>query len=412
MLQALQGMFRLATITLLVLLSTAATATDTPPPSKRGGKIVRADKAAASQARRKSELSRLLAGLKRRHYDSAIDRRYQARLISQLNLILRGENINVTYAETQGCTALHYACSLSDLQLVRWLVDNGADLEAKSNRGATVDDCVTGSSAKAIRSVLRRARKDIAAISTDKLSPPISDRQAAEAAAKLQEALAGKDVTHIGYEIPRHDAALNVHTWRIYNYMRQNRTLPPGVERTSLCGEILHSLLGGNMRAERFQQQIHREVYTRRLAALSALLDKEAHFAEYLDELHLLGNESDITITFDKKGIKPPRVEIQRTGPALHPAHKVLLHFVGYVAAPGKGDTRATIHREPQYKWISISNDSIEEAAAHYAGHCAHVRYDVNRQHITYHPSGTLGTTSAPQPGTASFLIHFTVGDL
>jgi hypothetical protein len=41
---------------------------------------------------------------------------------------------------------------------VQWLVDQGADLNAKTAKGASVDDCVGGANAKQIRTILRKKR--------------------------------------------------------------------------------------------------------------------------------------------------------------------------------------------------------------------------------------------------------------
>ncbi|MBR7108919.1 MAG: ankyrin repeat domain-containing protein, partial [Akkermansia sp.] len=55
-------------------------------------------------------------------------------------------------------TALHNACGLSHTEIVCWLIEHGADLEAKTAKGATVDDCVGGANAKSIRKLLQNAR--------------------------------------------------------------------------------------------------------------------------------------------------------------------------------------------------------------------------------------------------------------
>ena len=63
-------------------------------------------------------------------------------------------------ANANGTTALHNACGLSHVEIVQWLVNHGADLDAKTAKGAGVDDCVGGPNAKAIRAILRKARNN------------------------------------------------------------------------------------------------------------------------------------------------------------------------------------------------------------------------------------------------------------
>ncbi|MBR4310217.1 MAG: ankyrin repeat domain-containing protein, partial [Akkermansia sp.] len=69
---------------------------------------------------------------------------YQKRLQTLLHMIAEGGDVNVTTTETKGNTALHYACATGDVELVQWLIANGADTQAKTEAGKTPIDCIGG----------------------------------------------------------------------------------------------------------------------------------------------------------------------------------------------------------------------------------------------------------------------------
>ena len=105
-------------------------------------------------------LGELVRELEKRQYKTAVERLYQKRLLILLPQIMEGGHIDNTIANANGTTALHNACGLSHTEIVQWLVDHGADLDAKTAKGAGVDDCVGGPNAKAIRAILRKARSN------------------------------------------------------------------------------------------------------------------------------------------------------------------------------------------------------------------------------------------------------------
>ena len=105
-------------------------------------------------------LGELVRELENRQYQTAVERLYQKRLLTLLPQIMEGGNINNVLSNSNGTTALHNACGLSHVEIVQWLVNHGADLDAKTAKGASVDDCVGGPNAKAIRSILRKARSN------------------------------------------------------------------------------------------------------------------------------------------------------------------------------------------------------------------------------------------------------------
>ena len=105
-------------------------------------------------------LGELVRELEKREYPTAIERLYRKRLLTLLPHIMEGAPIDHTISDSNGTTALHNACGLSHVEIVQWLVDHGADLNARTEKGASVDDCVGGANASAIRAILRKARSN------------------------------------------------------------------------------------------------------------------------------------------------------------------------------------------------------------------------------------------------------------
>jgi len=103
-------------------------------------------------------LGAILAEIESRQCHTASERLYCKRLRVILPEIMAQRNPDYTTRELKGNTALHYACSLSHVGLVQWLVNHGADLEIVNDRNVTVDDCISGPHAATIRGILRKAR--------------------------------------------------------------------------------------------------------------------------------------------------------------------------------------------------------------------------------------------------------------
>ena len=103
-------------------------------------------------------LNDILAALEKRTCKSATDKLYRKRLLMLLPLIQETHNPNTTTPETKGNTAMHYACGLSHVELVQWLIDHGADLNARTDKGATIDACIGGKNAAVIKKLIEEAR--------------------------------------------------------------------------------------------------------------------------------------------------------------------------------------------------------------------------------------------------------------
>ena len=104
-------------------------------------------------------LGELVRELEQRKYPTAVERLYRKRLLTLLPQIMEGAPIDHSISDSNGTTALHNACGLSHVEIVKWLIDHGADLNAKTAKGASVDDCVGGPNAAAIRALLKKARR-------------------------------------------------------------------------------------------------------------------------------------------------------------------------------------------------------------------------------------------------------------
>lgn len=109
-------------------------------------------------AENNTELDNLIDELSRHQYTTAVEKLYQRRVLSALQSIRDGADVNMIIPNANGTTALHNACGLSHTEIVRWLIEHGADLDVKTAKGATVDDCVGGTNAKSIRMLLKKAR--------------------------------------------------------------------------------------------------------------------------------------------------------------------------------------------------------------------------------------------------------------
>ena len=80
---------------------------------------------------------------------------YRTRLLQLLPMILEGEDVNLTLPETKGNTALHYACGLGDVELVTWLLENGANPNKLTDKGMSPYKCAGGKQVKTIQNLLR-----------------------------------------------------------------------------------------------------------------------------------------------------------------------------------------------------------------------------------------------------------------
>ena len=122
-----------------------STDTYTPPPAQT---------AAQGEA---AELNDIIRDLENMYTRDATQALYRKRLLTLLPRIRNGSPVDLTLTETKGNTALHYACGMGNLRLVRWLVRNGANPHVLTNKGKSPWDCASGDVA-AIRRALSETR--------------------------------------------------------------------------------------------------------------------------------------------------------------------------------------------------------------------------------------------------------------
>ena len=147
-------------------------------------------------------LQAILSEIENANYRSATDKLYQKRLVSLLPMVMMTHDGSFTNPDYKGNTALHYACGLSHVELVQWLVEHGADLEARTDNGASIDACIGGRNAEQIRAILRAAREWRDRPYT---GPEVDVQAAREAAGWLEVECSGYNQESPDYAIPTDD---------------------------------------------------------------------------------------------------------------------------------------------------------------------------------------------------------------
>ena len=99
-------------------------------------------------------LNNLIQNLQEKEYPSDVEKLYQRRLLEILPRIAAGESVNTIIENANGTTALHNACGLGELDIVIWLVQNGADTSIKTEGGASVANCIGNDPDGSIRAVI------------------------------------------------------------------------------------------------------------------------------------------------------------------------------------------------------------------------------------------------------------------
>lgn len=210
-------------------------------------------------------LSDILRNIECGIYRSEADRLYQRRLTTLLPTIMVLHDASYTNPDYKGNTALHYACALGHVELVRWLVNHGANLELRTEKGAGIDACVGNRNGDTIRAILKQARRER---DYPLRGPQVENREADEAVAWLEAAFTCADVNSELYEIPFPDAKAEEYADLLYVYVRQNREFPRQVDVTEPLGHLLIWLRDANIHRGMFCEALQKQLYTLRAAAL------------------------------------------------------------------------------------------------------------------------------------------------
>lgn len=87
-------------------------------------------------------LSRFISRLEDEGQSAPGEERLRRHLLALLCRIRESGDIDVTLPETKGNRALHYACAIGDMELAEWLLENGADPTAKTDKGYSPMWCI------------------------------------------------------------------------------------------------------------------------------------------------------------------------------------------------------------------------------------------------------------------------------
>lgn len=207
----------------------------------------------------------ILRNIERGVYSSEADRLYQRRLTTLLPVIMVLHDASYTNPDYKGNTALHYACALGHVELVRWLVNHGANLELRTEKGAGIDACVGSRNGDTIRAILKQARRER---DYPLRGPQVENQEADKAVAWLEAAFTCADVNSELYEIPFPDAKAEEYADLLYVYVRQNREFPRQVDVTEPLGNLLVWLRDANIHRGMFCEAVQKQLYTLRAAAL------------------------------------------------------------------------------------------------------------------------------------------------
>ncbi len=203
-------------------------------------------------------LQEILSEIERAQYRSATDKLYQQRLSSLLPLIMMTRDVSFTNPDYKGNTALHYACGLSHTRLVQWLVEHGADLEARTDRGASVDACIGGRNAGQIRTILQEARAWRDRPYSDS---SVSLKAARKAARWLETEFSGSRMTSPEYSIPTDTAYAEECARLIYRSTKAgNGPSALGMDLTENPGILLTRVQNGRVSEDMFTQWVLREL--------------------------------------------------------------------------------------------------------------------------------------------------------
>lgn len=191
-------------------------------------------------------------------YRSATDKLYQKRLVALLPEVMMRHDASYTNPDYKGNTALHYACGLSHVELVQWLVEHGADLESRTDKGASIDACIGGKNAKKIKAILQEAR---AWRDRPYTGPEVDIKAAREAAAWLEQEFSGIRQESPDYTIPTDDQKARECAQILYRCAKFGTGLVAlGMCRTDTPAILLVRARNAKMTEEMFVEEMLREL--------------------------------------------------------------------------------------------------------------------------------------------------------
>ena len=103
----------------------------------------------------RSSLDPLIARMRALKCKYAISAEQQRHLLELLPRIRQGESVNLVLPNTNGNTALHYSCGIGSLNITKWLLEHGANPNARNNYGEVPLQCVGNDNRAAIIQALK-----------------------------------------------------------------------------------------------------------------------------------------------------------------------------------------------------------------------------------------------------------------
>ncbi len=207
-------------------------------------------------------LADILREIETTHYKSTTEKLYQKRLSTLLPLVMINYDASYTNPDYKGNTALHYACGLSHVKLVRWLVEHGADLQMSTEKGASIDACIGGKNATEIKAILQEAR---AWRDAPYQGPKVDEALAREAADYYDVAFAGVELGKPEYAFSIKDEKAERLARILYRYIKDDN----GIYSLGLCPTDVTALhlaraLNAKLTENQFVENILRDLTLRR----------------------------------------------------------------------------------------------------------------------------------------------------
>lgn len=239
-------------------------------------------------------LEDILREIEATRYKSATDKLYQKRLVSLLPMVMMTFDASYTNPDYKGNTALHYACGLSHVKLVQWLVDHGADLQFSTDKGASIDDCIGGKNAEKIKAILRDAR---AWRDAPYKGPKVDVDEARPIADSFDLAFAGVEFANAAYSFTIHDAETERKARILYHYIKDDN----GIFSLALCPTDVTALhltrvLNAKVTEEQFVESLMRAL-TKQRYYMQQVYRKDSFILSHLP--HMILTREDEGMDYD-----------------------------------------------------------------------------------------------------------------
>ncbi|MBR4309592.1 MAG: ankyrin repeat domain-containing protein [Akkermansia sp.] len=239
-------------------------------------------------------LADILKEIEAARYKNATDKLYQKRLITLLPQVMMTFDASYTNPDYKGNTALHYACGLSHVKLVQWLVDHGADLQMSTDKGASIDACIGGKNAARIKAVLQEAR---AWRDAPYQGPKVTDEEARQAADFMDIAFAGVDLGKKDYSFTINDAETEHKARILYRYIKDdNSVISLCLCPTDMTAIHLTRVLNAKMTEDQFVESIMRDLTQRRFY-MQQVYRKDSFILSHLP--HMILTREDEGMDYD-----------------------------------------------------------------------------------------------------------------